>query len=243
VFPLFLAEYQLSLVLQSSLPPKNLTKQKRSLKKDSLEEKIALGIIALFHITGAAILQFSKGGLYQITLDLVPINLIFTALITFKYQSEYTAGFFKFGLLVFIFGIFIEMIGVNYGWIFGVYTYGEVLGYQIWNTPVLIGMNWLLLCYCSGALLEYLPLKTFLKWILSVGLLLSLDYFMEPVAMKNDFWTWENNSIPLQNYVGWAGSGAIFMLLYYNFNFPKKNRVAAGVWGIQFLFFLLQNIL
>jgi putative membrane protein len=238
-----LTKYQLFLVLQSSLPPKNLTHPKRSKKKDSLEEKIALGIIALFHITGAAILQFSKGGLYQITLDLVPINLIFTALITFKYQSDYTAGFFRFGLLVFILGILIEMIGVNYGWIFGVYTYGEVLGYQIWNTPVLIGMNWLLLCYCSGALLEYLPVKTFIKWILSVGLLLCLDYFMEPIAMKNDFWTWENNSIPVQNYIGWAGSGAIFMSFYYNFNFPKKNQVAAGVWVIQFLFFLLQNIL
>jgi uncharacterized membrane protein len=238
-----LAEYQLFLVLHSSLHLQNLTKQKRSSKKDSPEEKIALGIIALFHLTGAVILQFSKGGLYQITLDLVPINLIFTALITFKYQSEYTSGFFKFGSIVFILGVFVEMIGVNYGWIFGVYTYGEVLGYQIWNTPVLIGMNWLLLCYCSGALMEYLPLNNIMKWVLSVGLLLVLDYFMEPVAMKNDFWTWDNNNIPVQNYVGWAVTGAFFMFLYYYHNFPKKNRVAAGVWGIQFLFFLVQNIL
>jgi len=220
-----------------------LTKSKRSQKKDSPEEKIALGIIALFHLTGAAILQFSKGGLYQITLDLVPINLIFTALITFKYQTEFSFSFFRFGFLVFILGIFIEMIGVNYGWIFGMYSYGEVLGYQIWNTPVLIGINWLLLCYCTGALLEYLPVKALPKWILSIVILLCLDYFIEPIAMKNDFWTWENNSIPTQNYIGWAATGAFFMFLYYNHNFPKKNGVAAGVLGIQFVFFLIQNIL
>jgi len=220
-----------------------LTKSTLSKKKDNPEENIALGVISLFHLSGAALLQFSKGGLYQITLDLVPINIIFTTLITFKFQSEYTPGFFKFGLVIFILGILIEMIGVNFGQIFGVYTYGAVLGLQIMNTPLLIGLNWLLLCYCCGAILDFLPLNTVLKWALSIGLLLGLDYFMEPVAMKNDFWNWENNNIPNQNYIGWAGTGALFMFLYYYYDFPKKNRVAAGALIIQFLFFLVQNIL
>jgi putative membrane protein len=31
----------------------------------------------------------------------------------------------------------------------------------------------------------------------------ALDYFVEPVAMALGFWHWENDVIPLQNYMMW----------------------------------------
>ena len=53
-------------------------------------------------------------------------------------------------LLVYIITFFSEWIGVNYGWLFGSYVYGESLGFKIGGVPLLIGANWLLLalvCY------------------------------------------------------------------------------------------------
>ena len=31
---------------------------------------------------------------------------------------------------------------------FGDYSYGKVLGYQVNNVPVIIGINWFLIIYC-----------------------------------------------------------------------------------------------
>jgi len=218
-----------------------LARKKQTSGIITLEEKIALGFISLFHSVGAGLLIFSKGGIYQIALDLVPINLIFTSLVVFKYQDEFNAGFFKFLIVVYLMGVGIEMIGVNYGWLFGPYEYGAVLGFSIWNTPLLIGVNWVLLCYSVGCFVEFFQIPEWLKWTFSVLLLLVFDYFMEPIAMKHNFWMWVNGSIPNQNYVGWAITAAIFMYFFRFFSFSKKNKVAGFVWLIQLCFFLVKN--
>ena len=219
-----------------------MTRKKKSDTKLSTEEKIAISILATFHLAGAGFLLFAKGGLYQISLDLVPINLIFTSLVVFKYQKEYNFNFFMFLILAFFTGLAFEMVGVNYGWLFGSYSYGPVLGFSLWNTPLLIGLNWVLLCYCSGCLISGLSIPTFFKWFISVVLLVGFDYFMEPVAMKNDFWSWEGGRIPFQNYLGWALVSSVIMFYFHFFSFQKRNMVAISVWFIQIGFFVLQNL-
>jgi uncharacterized membrane protein len=219
-----------------------LSRKKQKSTGISREEKVALVFIGVFHLVGAGLLVFAKGGLYQIALDLVPINLVFTSLVVFKFQEKYPPSFFLYLVLAFGFGVVVEMVGVNFGWLFGSYKYGEVLGYSLWNTPLVIGLNWVLLSYGVGCLCVFLPVPVWLKWVCSVVLLLVFDYFMEPVAMKNDFWSWANGSIPVQNYVGWALVSGLLMGYFFATDFPKKNRVAAFVWVIQLLFFMVQNL-
>jgi len=169
--------------------------------------------------------------------------LIFTVLLMLKSQTAWNKGLIIFTLGAVLFGFFIEVAGVNSGIIFGKYIYGEILGIQFFNTPVLIGLNWFLLTYSAGCLIERVKTGRLLKALLTTVLLVLFDYFLEPVAIKHDFWSWHNGNIPDQNYIGWFGSSLLICLLFQFTDWPKGNKVAAMVFIIQFVFFLVQNIL
>ncbi|MFN2335752.1 MAG: carotenoid biosynthesis protein, partial [Bacteroidales bacterium] len=56
------------------------------------------------------------------------------------------------GIAIAVTSFLIEAVGVNTGRIFGTYTYGKALGPALWNTPVIIGLNWFLLIYCTNVI-------------------------------------------------------------------------------------------
>ena len=63
----------------------------------------------------------------------------------------------KIGLiLIFISGLFVEILGVNYGLFFGEYSYGNNLGPKIFEVPYVIGFNWVLLIIITGSLSDKL---------------------------------------------------------------------------------------
>lgn len=206
-------------------------------------EEIAITIIGIFHLVGAGLLMLSKGLLYQISLDLIPFILIITALVSIKFQSDYQSGFFRFFILAILIGFFAEVLGTNTGLLFGHYAYGNTLGFTIFSTPLLIGINWFLLSYGTGALISPLKIPVWSKWLLATALMVLFDYFMEPVALKHGFWSWTDGNIPVSNYIGWAIVSAIIMFFFYQTKMEKKNPVAGRIWLIQFGFFIIQNII
>lgn len=207
------------------------------------DEKIALILIGIVHFSGACLLMFSKSGVYKITLDLVPITLALTLLISLKFHTDFNIGFFVFSILALSIGLVAEMIGTNLGWLFGNYSYGEVLGIKIWNTPLIIGVNWFLIVYGIGMLASRLKVNIFGKWIFSVAGLVFFDYFMEPVALKHGFWEWHEGTIPISNYLGWAFVAGILSVAFHFCKFDKNNFTAGKIWLIQFGFFAIQNVL
>ena len=209
----------------------------------STEEKLSIGIILVFHLVGIILLNFTKGSMYYFALDLVPLNIIFTVLLMMKSQKNWNKGLLIFTLSSVIVGFLVEVVGVNSGIIFGKYKYGEVLGFKLFNTPLLIGLNWFLLTYSAGCLVEKIRIGSFFKASISTFLLVLLDYLMEPVAMKHNFWSWHNGNIPEQNYIGWFFTSFLLSLLFQFTNWSKQNAVASAVFIIQFAFFLFQNIL
>ena len=61
----------------------------------------------------------------------------------------------KIGLmLIFLFGLIVEILGVNYGLFFGEYSYGANLGPKIYEVPYVIGFNWVLLIIATGSEVE-----------------------------------------------------------------------------------------
>ena len=52
--------------------------------------------------------------------------------------------------IIFTCGFVEEAIGTNNGVIFGEYTYTSVSGFGLFNTPPLIGANWLILILSCG---------------------------------------------------------------------------------------------
>ncbi len=198
-------------------------------------------IIILFHIVGLyGFLTPAFNGLF---IKLVPFHLLLMLLLMIFTVNDKSADLIKFAIVVYLAGFFIEVIGVNTGLIFGYYTYGAALGIKLWAVPLLIGVNWLILVYSTGVFLVYLNLKN--RWLLSIlgaGILLVMDFLIEPVAIRFDYWSWYGGIIPLQNYLGWYIFSFFLFLFFSGLNFRKENKAAVVLLFSQIAFFLVLNL-
>ncbi|MFN3952569.1 MAG: carotenoid biosynthesis protein [Thermaurantimonas sp.] len=199
-------------------------------------------LITLMHLW--ALFAFNQPGLRKIFLPLTPLNLLLCSVIAFRsYQGTLVRTF---GLLigVYLIGFLVELIGVNTGFPFGNYTYGSPLGPQVWNTPLIIGLNWYILFSGILYLIERTRLPILIKSLLGAGLMTGADILIEPVAIFLDFWTWENALPPSENYIGWFGVSLTMFLMYYRFfKSVAATRNAFWVVCIFVMFFMIQNLI
>ena len=110
------------------------------IKKISTENRW-IGLLLLFHFFG--LLGMSFAAYKNLFLTLTPLNLLLTLLVFFKLNKDFSTKFIMLSLLIFLIGFSVEAIGVATGVLFGNYTYGGVFGYKLFETPILIGVNWL----------------------------------------------------------------------------------------------------
>jgi len=180
---------------------------------------------------------------FPLFLRLIPFALIlsFVALAFFhvsKMQWKATVCFLTIYSIAFI----IEAIGVNTGLIFGHYEYGQGLGIQIFQTPLIIGINWLFLVYTTSSIIEKLKFPSIVKILLASLSMLLYDIVLEQVAPKLDMWHWKDNIIPFQNYIAWIALAVFFHALIKILKVKFENKLAPLILGCQFLFFLLLYI-
>lgn len=169
--------------------------------------------------------------------------------ITEKYTSRNSNLFLGWSLLIIILTILIEGIGVKTGKIFGNYSYGTNLPPYLWGVPLAIGFAWLTMLLSSISLTEWV--LGFFKWknifytsALTALLMTIFDFFLEPAAIKLNYWNWANGEIPLQNYLAWfvisfflIMSGKLLQLL------PQKvSTMGIHAYFAQLLYFLLVSI-
>jgi len=117
-------------------------------------------------------------------------------------------------IAIFALGFGAEWFGVHTGLLFGDYQYGSTLGLKLDEIPLLIGVNWILVTASAYGVIRRYTEARWLRISVAVLLMVVLDYFIEPVAMALDFWSWEGNTVPLKNYIGWAGVSLIAVWIY-----------------------------
>jgi len=196
-------------------------------------------LLILIYVTGFIGIVASKNPIDF--LSLTPLNLGISAILLFiNHEKGFRNQVFIF-ILIAILGYFVEVLGVNTGAIFGEYAYGKTLGWKVFETPLMIGVNWILLTYATVYSLEkYIQTK----WILALFsslVLVSLDFLIEPIAITYDFWTWTNAQIPVQNYVAWYFIAVVFCFALAHFKRNSLNKFAPFLLFIQFLFFVILN--
>jgi uncharacterized membrane protein len=215
--------------------------------------KTAFIVVTLMYIVGTLGLVFP---LTQPYFKLASsFNLWVSLIILLLFHQEYNRSFIITAIGIFLAGFFIEVIGVHTGVIFGKYWYGETLGTKVFGVPLVIGANWLLLIYCSSAvtqkfvelfkidLLEKSRLNNVLaKAIFASSLMVFLDYLIEPVAIHLDFWHWENEQIPAQNFQSWFLISFLLNYLFLMGKFAKYNALAILLFILQFAFFISINV-
>lgn len=198
--------------------------------------KITGSILIIFYTVGiVGIANRSTGSLFT---SLTPFALLLSAFLIAIYHEKFdlkTIGTFA---LIYLLGFISEERGVNTGLIFGNYSYGDTLGVRINGTPLIIGLNWLMLTYLTASIVDYFKLNVFLKIISAALLMLIYDIVLEQLAPKLDMWTWENNVVPVQNYVAWFILAVIFQSILKIRGITVRNKISPLVFSVQFLFFL-----
>lgn len=197
--------------------------------------RVAQGILLLFHTTGFLGLAFSKDPAFY--LQFVPLNLLLTAVLLFAFQRDRGFAFIGFCITTMAVGFFVEVVGIQTGKLFGIYSYGATLGPKWLNVPLLIGLNWLMLTYMAGILARHLPVGGFVRALVATLLLVGMDICLEPVAVQYDFWTWAYDVIPLQNFKGWFAVSLILQVYFNRTDFEKRNPLVPFVYLLQLLFF------
>lgn len=137
-------------------------------------------------------------------------------------------------VVVFIITFFAEWIGVNYGWIFGEYIYGDSLGFKIGGVPLMIGVNWVLLSIVSRQALFGIIKNKYLVALLSPIIMLIIDLILEPIAPELNFWNWNNIDVPISNYRDWFIVALISQCVLLNFK--KLDKMI--FWSITYLIIL-----
>jgi bisanhydrobacterioruberin hydratase len=177
---------------------------------------------------------------YSLFLKLIPFALLLSFIaLAFFHKSKINFKAVLCFLSIYILSYTIEAIGVSTGKVFGHYEYGEGLGVKIFQTPLIIGINWLFLVYTTSAVVDKLKIPEFSKIIMSSLGMLLYDFVLEQVASKLDMWHWKNNIIPFQNYIAWFVLAIFFHSLLKVLKVRIENKLALLLLGCQFIFFLL----
>ncbi len=170
---------------------------------------------------------------------LVWVNILFTFIVLFCYHKKWTKEFVFSGLLVALIGYLLEVIGVKTGYIFGYYQYGPALGYAFWDTPLMMMVNWLTIIYITRQIAEMIAKDAFLVSIIAAVLMVAMDFFIEPFAIRHGLWQWNSGHVPMHNYVGWLVAGIIIQYLFIRAIKYPPNKLSLPVYLIQLGFFLI----
>jgi bisanhydrobacterioruberin hydratase len=216
--------------------------------------QIATVIAIIFHLIGLVGMLINTSLFASISW----LNLLLMAGLIVYSQPEKNVPFYIFITLTFCFGIVVEIIGVNTGKLFGNYKYTEVLGISFKNVPLIIGANWFIIMYCCGMAVNHFMIR--LAKALPEGetikineklklaslvfdaatLAVIMDWTIEPVAIKLNYWNWlPDGDIPTFNYLSWFAVSAVFMLLFNMLAFKKNNIFAVHLLLIMSLFFVI----
>ena len=168
---------------------------------------------------------------------LTPFALLLSSLIIALFHNKFSAKTILIFIFIYAASFVVELIGVNTGSIFGNYTYGHGLGPKLFNTPLIIGLNWLLLVYVSNSVMQRTDWNPIVKVFGASFLLLAYDVLLEQVAPLLAMWTFSESTVPIQNYVAWFLLALLFSLVINLLKINTKNRIAPIVFGIQALFF------
>lgn len=121
-----------------------------------------------------------------------------------------------------------ELFGTGTGWPFGAYSYTQGLGYKIGDrVPYTIPLSWFYMGFASyligWAIAEARGPRSRPVWAIALGVWfltvwdLVLDPAMAHESLPIKFWIWHQTGpyfgMPVQNFLGWFGTGLVFIAI------------------------------
>jgi putative membrane protein len=185
--------------------------------------KISIGLIWLFTICGlVGILSPAQDWFLVLT----PINLLLSFLIMVININEDYLKITLALLIPFLLGFITEALGVNYGLIFGDYSYGENLGFKVFGVPLIICINWAMLTAISADVAKFFHKNIFVSSFVGALIMTILDLIIEVSAPRFDFWEFNGGVVPIQNYLGWFFTAFVAHLGYQYFKIKTNSPIS-----------------
>jgi len=197
---------------------------------------ISIAILIILYAVGIVGI---KTGMFGDILSLTPLNLLVSLALLLWNHEKWDGKFVAAILIAAAAGFFVEVAGVQTGLIFGEYTYGKTLGWQWLDVPLVMAANWLILLYCAAAVVgRRTEWDIWLKAFAGAVIMVSMDFLIEPVAIRYDFWAWENMTVPSQNYLAWGLISFGILMIFHRLVSPIDNKVAIALFFLQIVFFV-----
>lgn len=209
--------------------------------KKQISEKSTPYLFCCFYTFG--ILWFNLPYTRELFITIIPATLLLVIAIVFSFHKDWNQKSILVFTSIAISAFSIELIGVSTGFPFGNYQYDRGLGWAIQNTPLVIGLNWLLLVYASHAIASKFLNNKFLVILLGSSLMLCYDLVLECVAPTMKMWHFTSPYPPIQNFVSWFIIGALFHGWLVINKITIENYPARILYAIQLAFFGLNAIL
>lgn len=206
-----------------------------------LRSKKLVPILVIYYSVGIVgmVLPVTRS-LFQ---SLTPLSLLMSIALLFIYHEPHSRKFWFLSIIIFAAGFGLEVLGVTTGLLFGAYTYGETLGLKLFHTPLMIGVNWLLLVYCSLTIVGKFIDSIYFRAVVAAALMVVYDFALEPAAIYTGMWEWEGGAVPMQNYVAWFLIGFVLNYVAARFRLvARENKIAQPLFFIQFGFFIALDI-
>lgn len=205
-----------------------------------LNERVVRIVVIVWYLVGIA--GFLIHPLRPLFQQLTPFGMVMAAVLLLYFQEpKNLKSWFVFAGIALL-GFVAELIGVNTQRLFGVYTYGDTLGIKLWNTPLILGLNWLVLIYCIAALSKNIRDNWYFP-VIGAATMVAFDWIMEPVAIATGMWNWGGLDIPLKNYTDWFLISGFLFLMIRILKIEINNRIAGVLLIMQVIFFLVLNLL
>lgn len=147
-------------------------------------------------------------------LSLTPYMLLFSFVIVYLEEGRWVIRNLLAIILIMVFSFGAEYLGVNYGYLFGDYTYGSILGFKYYKVPLVIPITWALLSIASRSLVNLVTNSYAISAFLTAVVITAYDFLLELVAVRFGWWWWNTGNIPIFNYICWFVLSFIFQLLF-----------------------------
>lgn len=179
----------------------------------------------------------------ELMIGLTPFTLLLTGgIVTYKTFFNSDKDFVYWGITTYLVTFVLEVIGVKTGLIFGKYEYGDVLGFKLLEVPLIIGFNWVLVILGAISISKLFTGNKIGISVLAAFIAVTFDYYLEPVAINLGYWSWESETIPLQNYAAWFIIAFIFSIVLLKINPVFNKGISREYLLIQLIFFVILNL-
>ena len=206
-------------------------------KKQKIAKKIPLYFI-VFYIVGLILFAVPYTRELFISITSITLLLVVAAIVFYFHKHWNSKTIAIFGIIMLL-SFLLEMIGVSTGRLFGNYHYDNGLGLKLFDTPIIIGLNWLFLVYASQSIASKMSQKSTLKILIGATLMVLYDLLMEWVAPTMNMWHFTTPYPPIENFVTWFLAAVAFHTLLVTNKINVENHSARSLFWIQMGFFLI----